>query len=117
MTTIPNPFSIFVLLKTRPGWLSLSRPQRNAIAQAAFSSALDQTDVRVRLFDAEAFCGFCTDIALFETEDMKAFYGVMERLRDSPFFAVPYFDVVQILPSIENGFKAFEASAYSLTKT
>jgi hypothetical protein len=35
----------------------------------------------------------------------------MERLRDTDLFAKPYFEIVNIIPAIEDGFRAFEQSA------
>jgi hypothetical protein len=32
----------------------------------------------------------------------------MERLRDSPLIHVPYLEVVQILPTVEDGYQAYE---------
>ena len=64
----------------------------------------------VGLDDAEAFTAQCSDVAVFETPDLPTFYRAVERLRDSALFTTPYFELVQILPSIENGFRHFEQS-------
>jgi hypothetical protein len=104
-------FTIFVLLRTLPSWLCLSRARRNEIASSAFTHALKDGVVTIRHFDSEAFSGHCTDIAVFETDELVAFYLVMERLRDTDLFAKPYFEIVNIIPAIEDGFRAFEQSA------
>lgn len=111
MTAQAPRFTIFVLLKTLPAWLALPRPRRNEIAAAAFADALRDGSVGIRHFDAEAFSALCTDVAVFDAGDLLAFYAVMERLRDSPFFTVPYFEAVAIVPAIEDGFRHFEAAA------
>ena len=111
MTAQAPRFTIFVLLKTLPAWLSLPRPRRGEIAAAAIAEALKSEPVTVRHFDAEAFTALCTDVAVFEAADLMAFYFVMERLRDSPLFTTPYFEIVGIVPGIENGFRRFEAAA------
>ncbi|MHC1479167.1 darcynin family protein [Frateuria aurantia] len=113
MNSHSGSYTIFVLLKTLPAWLTLPRAQRHAVADAAFAEALVDGQVHVRHFDAEAFSAVCTDVAVFETEQLTAFYFVMERLRDSPLFAHPYFELVQIIPSIADGFHLFEAHAAS----
>lgn len=105
-----SPFTIFVMLRTLPAWLALPRPQRNDIGQRALRHALKEGTVSVRHFDAEAFTTTCTDVAVFETRDLHAFYRVMERLRDSPLLVVPYFELMQIIPGIEDGFRQFEAA-------
>ena len=104
-----SQFTIFMLLKARPEWLRLTREERNAIAGAALEESLEGQTVVHRHFDAEAYSGFCSDVAVFETGDPGAYYFAVERLRDTPLFQVPYFDVVAIIPSVEDGFVGFEA--------
>ncbi|BCH34154.1 hypothetical protein MesoLjLc_60840 [Mesorhizobium sp. L-8-10] len=111
MTTPKPRFTIFVLLRTLPSWLSLPRSRRNEIANSAFADTLKDESVTIRHFDAEAFTAFCTDIAMFEADDLISFHFVMERLRDSAFFAEPYFELVQIIPAVEDGFRYFENTA------
>lgn len=103
-------WAIFVHLRTTPAWLALPRAERGRIAGAAFAAALPDDRVSLRYFDAEAFSGRCTDVAMFETTDLAAYYFAIERLRDSPLFTTPYFEVAEIIPTIEDGFQAFEAA-------
>jgi len=103
-------WAIFMHLRTTPAWLRLPRAERARIAEAAFGPALHDMPVRLRYFDAEAFSGRCTDVAMFETEDLQAYYFVVERLRDSPIFTTPYFEVVDVVTTIEDGYSAFEAA-------
>jgi hypothetical protein len=104
-------FAIFVLLRALPSWLSLPRSRRNEIASAALAGALTDASVKLRHFDAEAFTAVCSDISVFEADDLTAFYFAMERLRDTPLFAEPYFELIQIIPAIEDGFRRFEQAA------
>jgi len=101
-------YNVFVLLKTTPAWLAMSRSERDGFSAAIMEAALAGTDIRVNHFDAEAFSGRCTDIAQFEASDLRTFYGVMERLRGSALFSVPYFEVVDIIPSIRNGYREID---------
>jgi hypothetical protein len=101
-------FTIFMLLEALPAWLSLERSARGRIAEEALGSSLAGSNVTHRHYDAEAFSGRCSDISLFETDDMTAYYYVVERLRDSAFFAAPYFRVVDIIPTIPEGYRDFE---------
>lgn len=102
-------YSVFMHLRTTPAWLALSRDARREIAPPAFERALAGSGVSLRYFDAEAFHGRCTDVAMFETEDMQAYYFVVERLRDSSLFSTPYFEVIDIVICAEEGYRAFEA--------
>lgn len=103
-------WAIFMHLRTTPDWLRLPRPDRARIAAEAFGPALKDMPVQLRYFDAEAFNDRCTDVAMFETEDLQAYYFVVERLRDSPIFTTPYFEVVDVVTTIEDGYSAFEAA-------
>ena len=49
-------------------------------------------------------------MAVIEAEDPKDCYCAMERLRDSPLIAKAYFEMVDIIPAYEDGFRAFEAA-------
>ncbi len=109
MPLAERPFTLFLLLKTRPAWLALPRDERNRIAATALSGALNGQEASLRHFDAEAFCARCTDLAMLTVDDPRVAYRVIERLRDTPLFAVPYFEMVEIIPAIEDGFRAFEA--------
>ncbi len=102
-------FTIFMLLEALPSWLSLDRTARGKIAEEALGSGLSGFKVTHRHYDAEAFSGRCSDISVFETDDLTAYYYVIERLRDSAFFAVPYFRVIDIIPTIAEGYRDFES--------
>tara|TARA_R110000868_G_scaffold124399_5_gene328906 strand:- start:4442 stop:4801 length:360 start_codon:yes stop_codon:yes gene_type:complete len=101
-------YTIFMLLRTTPAWLRLSRPERSAIAEAAFGFALKDGTVAFSYHDAEAFSGRATDVAVFKTSALFDYYKVVERLRDSPLFTEPYFEIADIIPTIEEGFRQFE---------
>lgn len=51
----------------------------------------------------------CSDLMMIETEDLTQYCDFIETLRDSPMITAPCFKMVQIIPSIEQGFRAFEA--------
>lgn len=103
------PYAIFLLLRTMPAWLSLAREERNNKADEILGHAFKDKAISVRLFDAEAFHGNCTDVAFVETSNLREYYYSMERLRDTAFFSTPYFEIVDVIPAIEGGFREFEA--------
>ncbi len=100
--------TVFVLLKTTTAWLRLSREDRNKIADQVLANVLAGDETTLRMFDAEAFTARCTDVAMFQSRDMQSFYYAIERLRDSVLITTPYFEIVEIIPTIEDGFKQFE---------
>lgn len=105
-------YTAMMLINTTPAWLSLSPEDRALFNEVHINPILTSyaDRVRVRLFDAEAFTGHCTDFALFETEDIQAYYFLVEELRDTALFVVPYFVVQDIIVGIEGGFREFEAA-------
>ena len=61
----------------------------------------------MRFYDAEAFTGRITDVAVFETANLRAYYFLIDALRDTPFLGLPYFEVVEIVPAIEDGYQEY----------
>ena len=110
MSITQIPYTIIVTMTATPAWLSLSRTERNhftgTLLQPLFTRWSDR--VQVRFFDAEAFTARCSDVAIFTALDLKDYYCLMEQLRDTPFFAQPYFLLNDVIIGLENGYQAFE---------
>lgn len=102
-------YVFFILLRATPAWLRLTRQQRRAMGAEHLEPLLASSEgIRMRYFDAEAFTSACSDVMMIETDDPKHHYFFMERLRDSVLLTTPFFEVVQIVPSIEDGYVEFE---------
>ncbi|WP_461092013.1 darcynin family protein [Spirosoma gilvum] len=108
-------YTIFIMYRALPAWLQLSRTGRNAIfaAEVAPVLAIYQSQVTTRLFDAEAFHARVSDVLLITCNDLRQYYFLMESLRDTSLFGKPYIDLVDVIVSIEDGFRAFEANQSS----
>ncbi len=101
-------FTIFMSLKTQGAWLALDRQQRQDFLGATVRPILTRyPQVRLRYYDAEAFTGRYTDMAVFETADLKAYQFLVDALRDTPFLGLPYYEVVDIVMAVENGYRAY----------
>lgn len=106
-------YTVFILLRATPAWLRLTRDQRRALSEQHLGGALAASPgIQVRHFDAEAFSAFCSDVMTVETDDPGAHYFFMERLRDTPLLNEPYFEVVQVIPAIEDGYRQFEERSH-----
>jgi chlorite dismutase len=104
-------YVVFVHLTSLPTWLQLSRPQRRKVVAEHIRPALDAFPaVRVRWIDAEGFTGTCSDVLMADTDDLRAWNHLFERLRDSPLFAVPYFRLDQIIVGAEDAYLDYESS-------
>ena len=102
-------YAFFLLLRATPAWLSLTRAQRRDVVAQHLTPLLERSpELRTRHFDAEAFTTVCSDVMLVETIDPAHHYAFIERLRDSPLITVPYFELVHIIPAIEDGFRSFD---------
>ncbi|MBN8291800.1 hypothetical protein JI664_07475 [Rhodobacter sp. NTK016B] len=101
-----NALSVFILVRALPAWLALSRPERRRIGQEA---APVEPGIGFRAFDCEAFSAMCSDLWMLDVPSPGALNRVIERLRDTPLFTAPYFDLVAILPAIEDGWQRYEA--------
>jgi chlorite dismutase len=103
-------YAIFGLATATEAWLRLSREQRRSFVESELGPMLARFPGKVRWFDAEAFSTRCSDVILFETDDLREYTFLMERLRDSKVFTEPYFRFQELIPAVEEGFREFEAN-------
>ncbi|MFJ6384082.1 darcynin family protein [Kitasatospora sp. NPDC092039] len=91
-------------------WLALSRPERNHLRETHLAPLVAKyaDRVRTRFFDAEAFQTRFTDFALLETEDLTAYYHLVEELRDTPLIHQGYLEFKDVVLGIEDGYQHFE---------
>jgi hypothetical protein len=98
-------FTFFIHLKALPTWLALPREYRNNLGEKTIQEILKKYKfVKVRWYDAEAFNARASDIAVFETSSLQEYYFVIDALRDSEIFSTPYFELVEIIPAVEDGY-------------
>lgn len=97
-------------LKALPAWLMLSRDNRKSFNEKIIQPILERySTVNVRWYDAEAFNARTSDIAVFETTSLQQYYFVIDALRDSEIFSLPYFELIEIIPTIEDGYIKYES--------
>lgn len=103
-------YAFFLLLKASNEWLALSRPARAELAGKHLQEAFEASrgSLSCRHFDAEAFHAPCSDVMLVEASDPWHYYRFMEALRDSPLICKGYFEVLSVIPTIEEGHAAYE---------
>lgn len=102
-------YTFFILMDATPEWLSLSREERSAFVETELMPIYKKySKVSVRMFDAEAFSAECSDIAMYETEDVEQYHFMIDAIRDTKIFSVPYFEIVSILPAVEEGYTRYD---------
>lgn len=107
-------YTFFVLMNATKEWLSLSREARNSFTTTHLNPLFAKySSVSVRFYDAEAFSTRCSDLAVFETSNLPDYYFLIDGIRDTKVFTVPYFEFIEIIPAIEGGFAEYEASLKS----
>ncbi len=94
----------FMLVRTTPAWLALTPTERFAFLGDTIAPILGRhRDVSMRFFDSEAFHAGCTDVVMWETASILSYQAIVEELRETLFWG-HYFEVVDIVASIENAY-------------
>ncbi|GHF44944.1 hypothetical protein GCM10010218_28050 [Streptomyces mashuensis] len=103
-------YGIVLTYTVTPRWLALSREQRNTLRETHLEPvfAAHAGRVTARFYDAEAFNGRFSDFAVLETDDLGAYYFLIEALRDTPIVAEGYLTFNDVLLGVEDGFHAYE---------
>ena len=110
--SVPPAFlTIFFRVRTTSAWLAKTPQAREAFRQQVLQPILGRRmGVRLRYFDAEAYNADTTDVLMWEVSDEADYRALIEDLRETPFWG-QYFDVLEIIPTVEDGF----ASHYRVT--
>ncbi len=99
-----KPHTIFMLVKTTSNWLALDTRARFAFVRETIAPILaNHPAVKMRFFDSEFFSARVSDVVVWETSDLYAWRHLVDRLRETKFWGA-YFDVVEIIASVENSF-------------
>ncbi|MGL5819692.1 MAG: darcynin family protein [Phycicoccus sp.] len=94
----------FMLVRTTTTWLGLRPDERFTFLGETITPLLARhPTVRMRFFDSEAFTGEFSDVVMWETTDLLAYQALVEDLRETAFWG-HYFEIRQIIPSIENAY-------------
>jgi Darcynin, domain of unknown function len=97
----------FMLVKTTNTWLQFSVKDRFKFLEETIAPILQKhPDVAMRFFDSEAFSGRYTDVLMWETSEVKSYQSLVEDLRSTLFWGT-YFEIIEIVPTIENAYALF----------
>ncbi len=101
-----NPMTIFMLVRTTPEWLAIPPAGRFDFLESTVRPLLKQhPTVTFRFYDAEFYNARVTDVLVWDVADRHAYELVIEGLRETAFWD-RYFQIVEILPSVENAYAA-----------
>jgi hypothetical protein len=97
--------TVFMLVRTTRAWLDLAPPDRFAWIGSTIAPILGRhRGVSMRFFDSEGFNARFSDVIMWEAADVMHYQAVVEELRETQFWD-HYFEVVEIVTSIENAFQ------------
>lgn len=104
-----KPYTILVLMNATPQWLSLTRNQRSQFFEKQVMPIFQKVgqSVDVKLFDSEYFHAKVSDFMIITTSHLNQYKLLIELLRDSKIYGVPYFEIVEIIVGQENLFEDF----------
>ncbi len=109
--TAALPHTIFMAIRATAAWLAMPPAERFAFLGSTIMPILKKNPaVEMRFFDAEAYSARISDMVMWTTHDLAAYQEVVEDLRDTPFWHV-YFEIMEIVPSIENAYQARRPAA------
>ena len=102
-------YTIIVRYRFDPSWLQLTREAREEFEATHIHPVFEKYSDRVkaRFFDAECFHVAFTDFMLLTTQDLKAYYFLIEEIRDSALVAEGFIEFTDISIGIEDGYKSF----------
>ncbi|WP_212004494.1 darcynin family protein [Chitinophaga sp. HK235] len=100
-------YTIIILINATPQWLTLPRKERDRFVQNEVNPIFDKfaDKCKVKLFDSDFTCAGVSDFVIIETGNLEDFGYLMGYLRESKTFAVPYFEVKNIITGVPNNFR------------
>ena len=102
-----KPMTVFWLVKTTPAWLALppgGEGGRFSFVEKTLKPVLTRhPGTALRFFDAEAYTSYCSDVMMWQVSSQSDYNAMVEELRETLFWD-HYFQVLHILPSIEDGY-------------
>lgn len=89
----------FLLLTASPAWLALDRPERERVVAHELQPifARHRHAVTARYYDTEAYTARASDLLMLEFDDPGAHVALIDELRSSSIFSVPYFTLSDLL--------------------
>jgi hypothetical protein len=97
--------TVFMLVKTLPEWLAFSVDERFRQLREHVEPILRKhaPKVTLRFYDIEFYSARVTDLWMWEATEHHAYELLVEDLRETPFWD-RFFEIVEILPGVENAF-------------
>jgi hypothetical protein len=104
-----KPYTVLMLMNATPKWLSLTRDERSEFVENELTPILARVSktVNVRLFDSEYFHSSVSDFMIVTTTNLDDYKLLVELLRDTKVYGIPFFEINDIIVGQENLFQDF----------
>jgi hypothetical protein len=108
-------YGIFIGYTFTSRWLAMDVEARERFQAEHLGPILAKYADRVTAqhFDAEAFSARPTDFMFLRTDDLGAYYFLIEELRETPLFSDELAEIDVIHVGIADGYRSFLAQAQS----
>lgn len=106
-----KPYTALVLLNATPQWLSLTRDERSIFFEKEVLPIFQKVEktVKVSFFDSEYFNSTVSDFMIITATNLDDYKLMIELLRDTEIYGIPYFEVKDIIIGQENIFEDFNS--------
>jgi len=104
-----KPYTILVLMNATPEWLSLRRDERSKFVEKELKPIFIRVgkNVNIKIFDSEYFHSTVSDFMVVSTTNLDDYKLLIELLRDTKVYGVPYFEIKDIIVGQETLFEDF----------
>lgn len=104
-----KPYTILVLMNATPKWLALTRNERSKFVENEITPIIQRVSktVNVSFYDSEYFHSSVSDFMMVGTNVLDDYKTLIEMLRDTKIYSVPYFEIKDIIMGQENLFEDF----------
>ena len=108
---MPRCYTFFMLLQSTPRWRALGLDEQHAHHDALLTHVFEAyPELSLRRFDSAAFAGRCSDVLVWETSDVAQYYEAVEALREAGLLTRPWFEIVDVIPAIEDAWREHDPS-------
>jgi len=103
---MPRRYAFFMLLQSTPRWRALELDEQHAHHDALLVRVFENyPDLSLRRFDSTAFAGRCSDVLVWETNDVAQYHDAVEALSDAGMLTRPWFEIVDVIPAVEDAWR------------
>ena len=108
--------TFFMLLEATAHWRDLDADaQRDLFDDASATVFNGYPDLRMSRYASGAFHDRCSDVLVWQTSgDLSQYHAAIDTLRAQPFFGAPLFEIIDVVPGIEDDGDAGDEPGFAL---